>query len=106
MHKFLFLALIGVIYLFQNQLHHGRNGQEDLAKIKTSINQQATLDNDLRDRNDMMEMKIAGLKGSTDSLEARSRNELNLIKPGETLVLLPGNDVTTDEKPKPKKSKN
>ncbi len=47
----------------------------------------------LKERNAMLEMKIAGLKGSADSLEARSRNELNLVKPGEVLVLLPGSDL-------------
>ena len=41
----------------------------------------------------MMEIKIAGLKGSRDSMEARARNELNLVKPGEVLILLPGSDL-------------
>lgn len=102
MHKLLFLALIGVVYLFQMQLRHGRGGEEDSARVNAVIQKQAQLNAELRNRNDMMEMKIAGLKGSTDSLEARSRSELNLIKSGEILVLLPGSDLSASDKPKNK----
>ena len=45
----------------------------------------------------MMEIKIAGLKGSKDSIEARARNELNLVKPGEVLILLPGSDLVSNQ---------
>ena len=67
--------------------------------MSESIAKQKQLNADLRERNSMMEMKIAGLKGSTDSIEARARNELNLIKQGEVLILLPGSDLA-DNKPK------
>ncbi len=93
MHKILFLALIGIAYLFYTQLLHGRGGRADDARVKAQIVSQTKLNTELRERNEMMAMKIAGLKGSTDSLEARARNELNLVKPGEVLVLLPGSDL-------------
>jgi cell division protein FtsB len=41
------------------------------------------------DRNQQMVSHIYNLKGSKESLETRIRYELNLIAPGETLVLLP-----------------
>ena len=99
MQKILFLCLIGVIVLFQTQLMHGHGGYVDDERVKRQIAKQKQLNADLRERNSMMEMKIAGLKGSEDSIEARARNELNLIKQGEVLVLLPGSDLA-ENKPK------
>ena len=93
MHKLLFLALLGIGYLFYFQLHHGRGGLVDNAIIKAEIAKQEELNSKLRDRNEMMELKIAGLKGSSDSLEARARHELNLVRSNEVLILLPGSDV-------------
>ena len=63
------------------------------------INKQAAINQELITRNNKMQLKISGLKGSSDALEARARSELNLIKRGEVLVLLPGNDTLI----KPKK---
>lgn len=96
MQKILFLCLIAVIALFQMQFRHGHGGLSDDSRVKAEIAEQKRINADLKDRNAMMEMKIAGLKGSADSIEARSRNELNLVKAGEVLVLLPGSDI---EKP-------
>lgn len=93
MQKILLLALGAVIMLFQVQLKEGHGGIIDDNKIKLQVNKQKQINSELRERNSMLEMKIAGLKGSADSLEARSRSELNLIKSGEILVLLPGSDL-------------
>lgn len=82
------------------QLLHGHGGYADDERVKHQIAKQKQINSDLKERNSMMEMKIAGLKGSTDSIEARSRNELNLIKPGEVLVLLPGSDLADNQKKK------
>lgn len=93
MQKILFLCLIAVICLFQLQLRRGHGGIIDDEKVKLQLTQQKQINADLTQRNSVMEIKIAGLKGSADSLEARSRYELNLIKQGEMLVLLPGSDL-------------
>lgn len=93
MQKILFLALIAIGVLFQSQLLRGHGGIIDDNKIRMQIEKQKQVNVQLKGRNAMLEMKIAGLKGSADSLEARSRNELNLVKPGEVLVLLPGSDL-------------
>ena len=100
MQKILFLCLIALIALFQMQLLHGHGGYVDDNRVRAQIAKQKDLNAQLKERNSKMEMKIAGLKGSTDSLEARSRNELNLIKTGEILVLLPGSDLNQSAKPK------
>jgi len=93
MQKILFLCLVGLLVLFNFQLQYGHGGYKDDNKVKQQILTTFKINADLKDRNNMMILKISGLKGSDDSLEARSRNELNLIKANEILVLLPGNDV-------------
>ncbi|MBY0380140.1 MAG: septum formation initiator family protein [Burkholderiales bacterium] len=91
MQKILFLCLIGVIVIFLYQLKHGNGGYADDVKLVKKIGIQTQLNESLYNRNSMLKMKIEGLKGSIDSLEARARYELNLVKPRETLVVLPGN---------------
>ena len=93
---FLFLCVIGV---FQFQLRYGRGGYVNDGVNVKEIDKQTLINKELIDRNNKMQLKISGLKGSSDALEARARSELNLIKQGEVLVLLPGNDIQI----KPKK---
>lgn len=92
MHKILFLVLIALIYYFQAQLKSGHGGLEDQLRVEKMIAAQKKDNLTLYQRNEMMELKIAALKGSNDSIEARARYELNMVKPGETLVLLPLDD--------------
>lgn len=89
MQKILFLCLILVLVAFNMQLHNGRGGYIDDAKVREKIAKQNQINKELENRNQMMIMKILMLKGSSDALEARSRNELNVVKPGEVLVRLP-----------------
>ncbi len=97
MQKILFLCLVGIIILFQMQFMHGHGGYVDDERVKHQLDKQKQINTDLKERNSMMEIKIAGLKGSKDSIEARARNELNLVKPGEVLVLLPGSDLVSNQ---------
>jgi cell division protein FtsB len=91
MQKIIFLCLIGLLVVLPYQLKYGLGGYLDNQKLKAQIIKQSHINESLVNRNSLELMKIEGLKGSTSSLEARARYELNLVKPGETLVLLPGN---------------
>jgi len=91
MQKIIFVSLMLLIALFVTDLKYGNGGISEDQKTLQQIRQQSVVNESLITRNSMMELKISGLKGSLDALEARARYELNLIKPGETLVVLPGN---------------
>ena len=93
MQKILLLCLLLVLSVFNLQLHHGVGGVDEDTGIRNKIKTQAKINQDLSSRNQMMMIKIDGLKGSTDALEARARYELNLIKPGEVLIKLPMTDL-------------
>ena len=93
MQKILLVLLLCLIGVFQLQLRSGRGGYVDDSVVIKEINQQTVINQEFINRNNKMLLKISGLKGSSDALEARARSELNLIKRGEALVLLPGNDI-------------
>jgi cell division protein FtsB len=98
MQKFLFIFLITMIVWFNYQIRYARGGNADDLRIIQQIDKQTQLNHQLTERNNQMIMQIAGLKGSSDSIEQRSRSELNMIKNGETLVMLPGNDLIIEKK--------
>ncbi len=91
MQKILFLCLVALVIFIPYELKHGVGGRDDVYRVHQEILTQEKLNASLENRNSLEQIKIEGLKGSKDSLEARSRYELNLVKPGETLVVLPGN---------------
>lgn len=93
MQKVILLSLIGLILLFMLQLRDGSGGYKDNERILHQVAMQEDVNESLDYRNSMLKIKIEGLKGSVDSLDARARFELNLVKPGEILVVLPGNYV-------------
>lgn len=98
MQKFLFLFLVTMIVWFNYQARYGHGGNIDDQSIIRQIDKRVQLNHVLAERNNQMIMQIAGLKGSSDSIEQRSRSELNMIKNGETLVILPGNDSIVEKK--------
>lgn len=100
MQKFLFILLCSIIVWFHFQAKYGRGGEVDDQLVMAQIKQQKKLNHDFIERNNQMVMQIAGLKGSTDSIEQRSRTEFNMIKKGETLVMLPEDDLDQEKKSK------
>ena len=91
MQKILLILFLCIVVIFIEQLNYGNGGYQNNQMIIKQITKQQTINEELINRNSLLEMKIAGIKGSTDALEARARYELNLVKPGETLVVLPEN---------------
>lgn len=97
MQKILLFCLLLVLLAFNVQLHTGRGGKSEDDVVRDKIKAQILKNKDDADRNQMMLIKIDGLKGATDAMEARARYELNLVKPGEVLVKLPvGNTEKKD----------
>lgn len=89
MQKTLVLLLLAVIAFFQYELWYGHSGIYDQARLQDKIIKQAKLNQQLQERNDEVNAHIHELKGSPEFMEARARKELNLVRPNETLVILP-----------------
>jgi len=99
MQKILFISLIAVFIVFYTQLQIGSGGYMDDKAVIAKIKAQQVINQGLIKRNRDVGIKITDLKGSNDALETRARYELNLIKPGEILVVLPNDNESITVQP-------
>lgn len=79
------LAIFLFIFaLLQYHLWFGKNGLQDNREFTKEV-ELATISNaELTTRNQVMFSEIDNLKTGTEAIEERARNELGLIKEGET----------------------
>ncbi|MDD1782947.1 cell division protein FtsB [Enterovibrio sp. ZSDZ35] len=68
----------------QYHLWWGKNGVSDYLEVKAVAETAALANDKLHHRNQQMFAEIADLKRGQESIEERARNELGMIKPGET----------------------
>ena len=84
--------IIGLAVLFvlvQIKLWFGDGSLEDRARLMRDIEQQQTANDRLEARNEVVELEIEEFREDPDAaIEERAREELGLIKEGETLYIL------------------
>ncbi|TEW53467.1 cell division protein FtsB [Psychromonas sp. RZ22] len=78
---FIFIFLFAVL---QYHLWFGKNGLQDNRALVEEVNIAVAGNAELVNRNQMMFSEIDDLKTGTNAIEERARNELGLIKEGET----------------------
>jgi len=78
---FVLLVLLG---LLQYRLWFGKNSVPDYLALKQEVQQQSQQNDNLAQRNNLLKADISDLKIGLESIEERARNELGLIKQGET----------------------
>ena len=59
------------------------------SQLEANFESQVRLNKELQRRNNKLSVQIHNIRGTRASLNAKSCYELNLIKPDETLVILP-----------------
>ncbi len=84
----LLLLLCGLQY----RLWVGEGGFAQVAVIKAGIKQQKEDNARLEKRNQRLETQVIEFKKGLDSVEEHARNQLGLIKKGETFFLLAEDD--------------
>jgi cell division protein FtsB len=70
--------------LLQYRLWFGKNSIPDFMILKKEVAVQVTQNANLRQRNSLLKADIHDLKIGLEAAEERARNELGLIKQGET----------------------
>lgn len=100
----LLLALLGWL---QYSLWLGKNGIHDYVRVNEDVVAQQGNNAKLKARNDQLFAEIGDLNGGQEAIEERARNELGMIKPGETFYrLVPeqsrGNAVSSSPNSPPK----
>jgi cell division protein FtsB len=77
----LLLALLGWL---QYRLWFGGGGEREVAQLQAQVASQRHDNAGLQQRNDALAAEVEDLKSGEAAVEERARNELGMIRPGET----------------------
>ena len=82
--RIVLLLLLVLLGWLQYRLWFGSGGQREVAQLGAQVRQQARDNAGLQQRNDALAAEVEDLKSGEAAVEERARNELGMIKPGET----------------------
>jgi cell division protein FtsB len=97
MSKVLLGLAIFLIAGFQYLYWFGEGGYFDHQQLKQKIEQQAELNDELKERNRILAAEVYDLKNGVEAIEEHARLDLGLIKPHETFVQM--STISTQYKP-------
>lgn len=86
--RWILILLLMFFAGLQYRLWIGAGSWEQITQLERDIKQQTMINQQLRDRNRVLESEVRDLKNGLESVEERARSELGLIKEGETFYLL------------------
>ncbi|MBI6549379.1 cell division protein FtsB [Xenorhabdus lircayensis] len=78
------LLLLVLLGWLQYSLWLGKNGIHDYVRVKAEVDKQGIDNLKLKARNDQLFAEIKDLKGGQEAIEERARDELGMIRPGES----------------------
>ena len=82
------LLLLVLLGWLQYSLWLGKNGIHDYVRVKDDVAVQQGNNGKLKARNEQLFAEIDDLNGGQEAIEERARNELGMIKPGESFYRL------------------
>lgn len=82
--KIIIAALVILFVLLQSKLWLGGGGMKDVWRLEDAIAAQTDENTQLRERNRALAAEVMDLKQGQEAIEERARNELGMIKQGET----------------------
>lgn len=85
--RWVFLPLILLVLLFQYWLWFGKGGILNRIKLQRQVDHQQQENEALRQRNLELEAQVRYLRQGSAGIEERAREDLGLIKEGETFYL-------------------
>jgi cell division protein FtsB len=86
--KYITLSLALLLAAVQLMLWTGQGSVAEVLALKRQIRDYAVGNEELRERNRRLEVEVAELKSGLDSVEEMAREELGLVRQGETFYLL------------------
>lgn len=84
----LLVLLVLAFILLQFRLWTGSGSWEQITSLKREITAQKQINNQLQQRNNRLHSEVRSLKDNLDSIEERARNDMGLIKEGESFYLI------------------
>ncbi|MGY5452651.1 cell division protein FtsB [Agarivorans sp. MS3-6] len=88
------ILLILIVLLLQYQLWFGKNSINDYFSLQDQVAKQQLANQQLAQRNGVLQAEIGDLRNGLDAAEEHARNELGMIKQGETFYrIIPSSDT-------------
>lgn len=82
--RLLYFILVSTLGLLLFHFIAGNNGMMDFSRVESEVKIQSENNLLLIDRNEALKNEIKDLRTGYDAIEERTRNELGMIKKGET----------------------
>lgn len=95
--KAVLAILLCVLVMLQLRLWIGAGSVADIVRLEAAIAEQGGKNAELEARNDALLEEVSDLRNGLDSIEERARNELGLIRQGETFYLIVEDDPNARE---------
>ncbi|WP_372761527.1 cell division protein FtsB [Pseudoalteromonas sp.] len=84
--RFFQVVLLCLALFLQYRLWFGHNGVQDYTRLKSAVASHQQTNEKLIKRNKVLTADIEDLKLGHEGIEERARNELGMIKEGETFI--------------------
>ena len=90
--KWLWVISLTLLAALQYRLWVGEGSLAHVAQLKQEIAEQQRENEKLLERNRVLTAEVIELKQGLETIEERARHELGMVKEGETLFQLSGDD--------------
>lgn len=96
--KILVTVLILILIGLQYKLWFGDGSLSEVVQLTRELEVQKQKLHELEERNKILEAQVLDLQNGLDAFEEKARNDLGMIKQGETFIqLIPGEEKSSDE---------
>jgi cell division protein FtsB len=96
--KILIAVLLLVLIGLQYKLWFGDGSLSEVVQLSRELGIQKNKLQELEERNLILEAQVLDLQNGLDAFEEKARNDLGMIKQGETFIqLIPAQDAIVDE---------
>jgi len=97
--KILIAVLVLILIGLQYKLWFGDGSLSEVVQLTQELEIQKQKLSELEERNRILEAQVLDLQNGLDAFEEKARNDLGMIKQGETFIqLIPRQDASSDER--------
>lgn len=100
--KWLTGILLILLLVFQYRLWIADSGAPELRKLHQALEEQRRVNEQLEARNSALQAEVEDLKKGLSAIEERAREDLGMIKEGETFFQIIETPDQSDSKPAPR----
>lgn len=86
--KVMAAVLLLVLLMLQYRLWIGEGSFAELRQLESRVHAQSLENDEIRERNDVLETEVLNLKEGLEAVEERARTELGMIREDETFYLI------------------